>query len=67
MNKVISELKIDKYKVLMLDEKQTNVAYSKYLIDGKEYTPVPMNDAPNCIAIESEDSFVDKIVEFVKD
>lgn len=65
LNKVISELTVNKYKVLILDERQTNIDYNSYLIDGKEYKPVSIYDAPNCIAIESDDTFKGKTVEFV--
>lgn len=65
MNKVVSELSIGKYKVLTLDEKKTDVSYTKYLIDGKEYNIVPIYDAPNCIAVESNDVFIDKHVKYI--
>ena len=65
LNKVISEFTVNKYKVLMLDEKQTNVTYNKYSINGKEYKPVSIYDAPNCIAIESNETFKGKTVEFI--
>ena len=66
MNKVISEFSVGKYKVLTLDEKQSNVTHDKYLIDGKEYEPVSIYDAPNCIAIESNDTFEGKTVKFIE-
>jgi len=36
-----------------------------FLIDGKKYSPVPIYDAKNCIAIESDESFLGKVIEFV--
>ena len=66
MNKVISELVIGKYKVLKLDEKKVDIAYTKYLIDGKEYESVPTYDVPNCIAVESIDDFVGKDVKYIR-
>ena len=39
--------------------------YKKYSIDGKEYEPVTIYDAQNCIAIESREEFVGKIVKFI--
>ena len=65
MNKVVSEFNVGKYKVLTLDEKQFNGAYNKYLIDGTEYKPVSVYDAPKCIAIESNERFVGKTVNFI--
>lgn len=63
MNEIISELKVSKYLCLQLDNIPTN-SYNKFIIDGKLYDPVPIYDMPNCIAIESEESFVGKTVEF---
>lgn len=65
LNKVVSEFNIGKYKVLTLDEKRFEGVYDKYLIDGTEYKPVSVYDAPKCIAIESNDNFVGKTVEFI--
>ena len=65
MNKIISEFNVSKYKVLVLDEKQFVRAYNKYLIDGIEYKPVSVYDAPKCIAVESNRNFVGKTVEFI--
>lgn len=65
MNKVISEFGIGKYKVLHLDEKKPPKAYTKYAIDGKHFKAIPIYDAPNCIAVESNDSFKGKTVEYI--
>ncbi len=66
MNKVIFEVSVGKYKLLTLDEKQSDVAYNIYQIDGKEYEPVLIYDAPSCVAIESNESFEGKTVKFLK-
>lgn len=64
MAKVISEFIIGKYKILKLDSALPLKGYTKYVIDGNDYDIVPIYDAVNCIAIESKDSFIGKIVEF---
>ena len=40
-------------------------SYHKFLIDGNEYKPVPIYDAKNCIAIESDKRFIGKVIEFI--
>lgn len=65
MNKVVYEFKADKYMALVLDEMKTPKSYQKYSIDGKTYDIVPVYDAPNCIALESSDSFIGKTVEYI--
>ena len=64
MSKVISEFSVGKYKILKLDGAKPNKKYTKYVIDGKEHSVVPIYDAVDCIAIESSDSFKGKTVEF---
>lgn len=64
MSRVIDELHIKKYTVLKLDEMPLKT-YHFFLIDGNKYKPVPMYDTKNCIAIESNESFIGKVVEFI--
>lgn len=64
MRKVTSEMSIGDYKVLTLDGALPLKRYTKYVIEGKEYDIIPVYDLPNCIAIESEDHFEGKTVEF---
>ena len=65
MAKVIDEWHIKQYTVLTLDNMDTPHDYRKYVIGGKTFEPVMLYDMPNCIAIESGDSFVGQTVEFV--
>ncbi|WP_017416040.1 hypothetical protein [Clostridium tunisiense] len=65
MCKVISEFRVKNYAVLKLDEDKPLKKYSKYLIDGLEYEIVPVYDSPRCIAIESNDSFLNKEIKFI--
>lgn len=65
MCNIISEWKIGKYVALELDQSPPIKKYSKYRIDGVDYDIVPVYDLPNHIAVESEDNFVGKTVEFV--
>lgn len=66
MCKVLSEANIvDKYKLLTVDEKPSMTASSKYIIGGKDYSPVIAYDMPRGIAIPyTEDSLVGKEVTF---
>ena len=64
MRKVIYEFSVNKYKLLKLDGELPKTKYTCFLIDGKKYKPVPVYDAPNCIAVETEESFLGKTVEF---
>lgn len=64
MSKVIDEFRINQYAVLKLDimpEKE----YKKFRISGQELEPVPIYDMPQCIAVQSEESFIGQIVEFI--
>lgn len=67
MRKVIDEFQCGKYRVLILDDsKMTLDNCQKYRIEEKEYTPVSVYDArENVIAIETEESFIGKTVEFI--
>ena len=67
MNTVVYEFKAVKHMVLALDEYVPTKAYNRFLINGKVYMPVPVYDAKNCIALESNDSFLGKIVEYIWD
>lgn len=64
MLKIVSDFSIGKYRVLKLDGEKPTKSYTKYRIDGKVYNIVPMYDAPNCIAIETDASLQGKTVEF---
>lgn len=63
--KVISEFSLGQYKILALDGELPTQRYSKYVIDGKPFNIVPLYDLPNSIAIESNDCFIGKTVEFM--
>lgn len=65
--KVVSDFQCRKYRILTLDGSKWSVKkYHKYRINGKEYEPVPVYDAgDNIIAVESEESFSGKEVEFI--
>ena len=65
MCNVVSEFRVKNYLVLKLDKDKPLEKYSKYLIDGSEFEIVPVYDAPNCIAIESDKSFLNKEVKFI--
>ena len=62
---VIDEFHIHKYQVLVLDNLPMTILYYKFRIKGILYDPVPVYDLKNCIAIESNESFLGEIVEFV--
>ncbi len=64
MGRVIENFRIGKYAVLKLDE-IPKTEYDKFRIEGKEFEPVPVYDMPQCIAIESNEQFLNKIVEFI--
>jgi len=68
MNKVVKEFHINEYCVMQLDEKkagnQFTMAHGKYVINGKEYKPVMVNDITNAIAIISDESFIGSEVKF---
>lgn len=64
MRKIIEDFQVSRYRLLKLDGELPRCGYSKYIIDGNVYDIVPVYDAPNCIAVESTDSFKGKCVEF---
>lgn len=57
MSKITNEISIEKYKILKLDVMPTT-PYTSVIIRGRKYNLAPIYDAPNCIAIESRESFV---------
>ncbi len=65
MAKVIDEWHVGPYTVLTLDNMDTPRGYNKYIIGGEPYKIVMLYDMPNCIAIQSDGSFIGKTVEFV--
>ena len=65
MAKIISELRVGKYLALGLDNTLPWKSYRKYRIDGKEYEIVPLYDMPNSIAVDSSESLLGKVVEFI--
>ena len=65
MAKIIRELRVGKYLALGLDNPLPWKSYLKYRIDGKEYEIVPLYDMPNSIAVESSESLLGKVVEFI--
>lgn len=64
MSKVIDEFHINQYAVLKLD-RMTEKLFRKYRIDDIEFEPVPIYDMPQCIAIQSDKSFIGATVEFI--
>ena len=62
---VVDEFHIHKYRVLVLDNLPMTILYYKFRIKGILYDPVPVYDLKNCIAIESDESFLGETVEFV--
>lgn len=62
---VMNEFHIHKYQVLVLDSMPMKTPYRKFRIRRNIYDPVPVYDLNNCIAIESDESFLGEIVEFV--
>jgi len=64
IRKVIYEFSVSKYKLLKLDGELPKTNYTCFVIDGKKYKPVPVYDAPNCIAVDSAESFLGKVVDF---
>lgn len=64
MLKIVSDFSIGKYRVLKLDGEKPTKPHMKYRIDGKTYDIVPMYDAPNCVAVETDASLRGKTIEF---
>ena len=64
MGRIINELHVNEYTILKLDN-IPNGNYKKYKIDGVEFEPISIYDAENCIAIQANDIFTGKVVEFV--
>lgn len=57
MSKITNEISVGKYKILKLDVMPTT-PYTFAVINGRKYTLIPTYDAPDCIAIESQENFV---------
>lgn len=69
MCKVLSEMTIEnKYKLLAVDEKPSMTGVTKYIIDGKDYTPIIAYDMPLGLAIpNTRDSLVGKEIIFSRE
>ena len=53
MCRVLSEFTVEnKYKVLAVDEKPSMTGVTKYIIGGKDYSPIIAYDMPLGIAIQ---------------
>ena len=65
MYRVISQDFIGNHALLEVNKELPKKKYHKYLIDGKEYDCVPVYDLPNHIAINSDEGFIGKKVEFI--
>ena len=65
MIKIVDSWNVYDDYVLLTVEKMPKHSYWKYKIDGKIYEPVPVYDAPNCIAIRAKGDFTGKYVEFI--
>lgn len=64
MSKIISEFKIGKYLILKVSDIPFK-PYNKVKIENEIFSIVPSYDTKNCVAIESNGSFVNKNIEFV--
>ena len=65
MNKIIDNFIIDKYSIIKVDE-IPNKPYNKLKIGNDFFKPVPIFDAKNCIAIESNKKFIGENIEFIE-
>lgn len=65
MFKVQDEFRVGKYLSLLLNAPPPATPYRKYRIGGKEYDIVPTYDVENTIAVESYESLLGKVVEFI--
>lgn len=66
MSKIISNFIIDKYSVIKVDEIPAK-PYNKIKIGNDFFKPVPIFDAKNCIAIESNKKFISENIEFIRE
>lgn len=64
MNTVAGEFKIGGYLVMKINGGLPTSPYNVCIVDGKHFKLVPAYDAPNCIAIKANDSFIGKEVSF---
>lgn len=65
LSKVVKSLRAGDNTVLMLDSKLPESVWTKFKIDGKEHTPVPIYDLPNCVATKEKGSFEGKEIIFI--
>ena len=65
MYQVIAEFSVGNYRVLKLNNAVPLRPYKKYKIGEQEFDIVPLYDLPNCIAIASDRSFLNQVVEFI--
>lgn len=64
MSKVVNEFHVNNYVVLILDN-MPDRDYHHFVIRGKKFAPVPVYDGKNCVAVESNESFIGETIEFL--
>ena len=64
MSRILSEFRIEKYLVLKISDIPLK-PYNKVKIEQEIFDIVPMYDAKQCVAIESNKTFLNKNIEFL--
>ena len=65
MVKIMSQKTLGKYAVLEIDRELPKTSYRKYKIEGKEYDIISVSSMKKTIVIETNESLIGKIVEFI--
>lgn len=65
MFKVVNELSIGKYKILSLNKEIPLRPFKGIRIDGKDFVVTMPYDLKQSIAIEADENFIDKEIEFI--
>jgi hypothetical protein len=69
MSKIVNSFKVKKYSVLILETNGIpNKSFRKLKIGNDIFKPVPIFDAKDCVAIESDtdkETFIGKNIEFL--
>lgn len=63
-SKIINEFHVNNYVVLILDS-MPDRGFHHFVIKGKKFAPVPAYDGKNCVAVESNESFIGETIEFI--
>ena len=63
-SKIMNEFHVNNYVVLILDS-MPDIGFNYFVIKGNKFVPIHVYDGKNCVAVESNESFIGETIEFI--